>query len=110
MMTTTAQTLRPPSTNFRLPHLTTVLRWSMMTAALAFLAKLVHDGWSEISEAAVLLATTKIGYVAAAVALEIAWTWSLAQVYRSALLALGGRVSNAGAVRVSMGAFTIRGL
>ena len=107
MMTTTAETFHPRLTNFRRPRLSTVLRWSMMASAVGFLFKLIIDGWSEISEAAVLLATTKIRFVAAAVALEIAWTWSLAQVYRSALIALGGRVSNSGAVRVSMGAFTI---
>jgi uncharacterized membrane protein YbhN (UPF0104 family) len=90
-----------------MPRLTTVLRWSMMAVAVGLLTNLVRSGWSEIVEAAVLLATTKFGYVAAAVALEIAWTWALAQVYRSALVALGGGVSVAGAVRVSMGAFTI---
>lgn len=107
MMTTTAKTLHPSLTSYRLPRPCTVLRWSMMAAAVGFLVKLIFDGWSEISEAAVLLATTKIRFVAAAVVLEIAWTWSLAQVYRSALIALGGRVSNSDAVRVSMGAFTI---
>ncbi|HEY5650437.1 MAG TPA: hypothetical protein VIW46_03245, partial [Acidimicrobiia bacterium] len=107
MMTTTSHTLPSRLATLRLPRLTTVLRWSMMAVAVGFLARLVHSGWTEIVEAAVLLTTTKIGHVAAAVALEIAWTWSLAQVYRSALLALGGNVSNPAAVRISMGAFTI---
>ncbi len=79
----------------------------MMVGAIWFLAKLIRDGWAEIAEAAVLLATTKLEFVAVAVLLEVAWTWCLAQVYRSALTALGGRVSRLDSVRVSMGAFTI---
>lgn len=86
---------------------TTILRWILMAASVALLVRLVRTGWSDIVEAVEMLATTKSQYVLAAIGLEIAWTFCLAQVYRSALMAMGGVARKRAAVRVSMGAFTL---
>lgn len=78
-----------------------------MATSVGFMTRLVRSGWTEIVEAVRMLATTKSTYVLAAILLEVAWTWSLAQVYRSALMAMGGVARKRAAVRVSMGAFTL---
>ena len=78
-----------------------------MATSVGLMVRLVRTGWSDIVEAVQMLATTKSTYVLIALALEVAWTFSLAQVYRSALLAMGGVARKRAAVRVSMGAFTL---
>ena len=78
-----------------------------MATSVGFMTRLIRSGWGDIAEAVKMLATTKSTYVLLAIALEVAWTWSLAQVYRSALMAMGGAARKRAAVRVSMGAFTL---
>ena len=85
----------------------TVIRWTLMATSVVFMARLVRTGWGDIAEAVKMLATTKSTYVVIAIALEVAWTFCLAQVYRTALMAMGGVARKRAAVRVSMGAFTL---
>ena len=109
-MMTTAETLSPRLINrvhIRTPRLSTIARTAFLALAVVLMVRMVRNGWSDIAEAARLLATSKLGLVAIAIACEAAWTWTLAQVYRSSLMAMGGTVRNRDALRVSMGAFSL---
>lgn len=103
---TVTQFIHPQAIQAKI-KLAPIFRWALMATSIVFMAQLVREGWGDITEAVRMLATTKANYVLAAVALEVVWTWCLAQVYRSALIAMGGQVRNFDAVRVSMGAFTL---
>lgn len=83
------------------------LRICLMLVAVALMIRMVSNGWFDIVTAVRTLATTKMQFVAAAIACEIAWTFSLAQVYRSALMAMGGSAKRVASLRVSMGAFSL---
>lgn len=83
------------------------VRWLLMAASVFFLLRVVRSGGADVAEAVRQLAHDKAAFVVAAVILEAGWLWSLAQVYRTALIALGGRVGNLQALRVSTGAFAL---
>jgi hypothetical protein len=78
-----------------------------MAASIGFMVRLVRSGLPDVVDAVETLVTTRSGYVLAAVALEVAWTWSLAQVYRTSLMAMGGAAGNGPALRISIGAFSL---
>ncbi len=85
----------------------TVLRWLAMAVSLFFVARLMRSGGADVGRTLRELSDGRGRHVAAGLVLEIAWMWSLAQVYRTSLMALGGRAGNGEALRVSMGAFAL---
>jgi hypothetical protein len=88
-------------------RLGTIVRWVMLFGATSFIYLTMRDGWGEIRSSMAALVANEIILVTAALLLEVAWTWALAQVYRSSLVAFGGRARHRDALRVSMGAFTL---
>lgn len=84
-----------------------ILRWGLPLLAMFFIARSMQRGWHDIGDALVVFQGTGMTLVIGALIIEAGWTLSLAQVYRSAILAFGGHASNAQALRVSMGAFTL---
>ncbi len=84
-----------------------VLRWGLMAASLVLLVRIGVTHQSEIREAADRLLSRSGWLVMGAVLLEGAWAFSLANVYRASLRALGGSLTRLQAVSVSMGAFSL---
>jgi hypothetical protein len=76
-------------------------------ATVGLLSRFIDAGWDDIVVSFHSLTTSNAELLIATLGLEAAWLWSLAQVYRSSLVAMGGSVTRTQAVRVSMGAFTI---
>ncbi|MGH8951900.1 MAG: hypothetical protein ACRDX9_10785, partial [Acidimicrobiia bacterium] len=83
------------------------LRWGLLALSLGLLARMAWTHHPEILDGVGHLLSTSWWLVVAAIAIEAAWTYSLANVYRSSLLAFGGHLSRPDAVRVSMGAFSL---
>jgi hypothetical protein len=78
-----------------------------MALSLALVVRMGLTHQAEIRDALVGLRSGKWWLVTAAVLLEGIWVFSLANVYRSSLRALGGSLTVRRAVRVSMGAFSL---
>lgn len=83
------------------------LRWGLPLVALGFLARSLESGWDEMIDSLSAIGGSQVTLLVGALAVEVAWTVSLSRVYRSSLMALGGRTSRLRALRVSMGAFTL---
>lgn len=84
-----------------------MLRWGILAAALALLTRLASSSWVEISTAVAAVVDGRLHLLAGAVVLQVAWAWSLAQISRTALLAVGGTVGRLQALRISMAGFTL---
>lgn len=97
----------PPKSGKARLRTRSALRVSVLVVAVGFMVRAVRDGWADIAAGLARVASTRTDLVAVAIAVEVAWTWSLAQVYRSSLVALGGSVRRRDAVRISMGAFSL---
>ncbi|HEX6255825.1 MAG TPA: YbhN family protein [Euzebyales bacterium] len=83
------------------------LRWSLLALAAAMLVRFMSHGWPEIRASLSLLTVQRMPLFALAVVAETLWVYAMSQVYRSALMAFGGRVRRLTAVRISMAAFTL---
>jgi hypothetical protein len=92
--------LRPPSWR-------SLARWAIAALAVFLVARAGGLGWDEITRATTLFAELDPLLVAAVLALEVAWSVTLAQTMRSALLAVGGAVGHLPIQRVSMAGFTL---
>lgn len=84
-----------------------VLRWVLVGVALVLLVRFARQGWPEIRGSLALLTAEHAPFVALAVLAEALWLLAMSQVYRSALLAFGGRLTRGAALRISMAAFTL---
>lgn len=84
-----------------------VVRWAVAALSVMLVARVGGLGWSEITQATTLFADLDPVLIAAVVALEVAWSVTLAQTTRSAVLAVGGSVGRAQAQRISMAGFTL---
>lgn len=82
-------------------------RRAFLLVAAGFVVRTTVVGWPEIRRAFQTLSDGAAGLVLVAIALECLWVFTLAQVYRSSLIGLGGSATMSGALRVSMGAFTL---
>jgi uncharacterized membrane protein YbhN (UPF0104 family) len=78
-----------------------------MAVSFALLIRMGITHQSEIGEAVDALLSRSWWLVVAALLLEAVWLFSLANVYRSSLLAFGGSLTRGQAMRVSMGAFSL---
>jgi uncharacterized protein (TIRG00374 family) len=78
-----------------------------MAISMVLLVRMAITHQSEIRHAIDQLLTRSGWLVVAAILLEVVWTYCLANVYRSSLLAFGGRLGRGQAVRISMGAFSL---
>jgi hypothetical protein len=78
-----------------------------MAISMVLLVRMAITHHAEIRQAVDQLLTRSGWLVVGAILLEVVWTYCLANVYRSSLLAYGGRLSRARAVRISMGAFSL---
>jgi uncharacterized membrane protein YbhN (UPF0104 family) len=78
-----------------------------MSLALVLLVRMAFVGFPEIQEAVGQLLSRSGWLVGAAILVEALWTFSLANVYRSSLIAFGGRIDRSRAVGISMGAFSL---
>jgi uncharacterized protein (TIRG00374 family) len=84
-----------------------LLRIALVAISAVFLVRFVGTGWPEVVSATAALPDDQSGLLAAALLLEVAWTLSLAQVYRSAVAVFSGVMGTGDALRLSMAAFTI---
>lgn len=92
------------------PWKTTAAKWArrlLMVASLGFLVRTGVVNFPTIREASRHLVAANSALILGALALEAAWTYLLANVYRQALIAQGGWMSVRNALRVSMGAFSL---
>jgi hypothetical protein len=78
-----------------------------MALSLGLLTRMAVSHYPEIRDAASRLLTQSWWLVLGALLLEAFWLFSLANVYRASLHALGGILTRRQAVRVSMGAFSL---
>jgi uncharacterized membrane protein YbhN (UPF0104 family) len=78
-----------------------------MAISMVLLVRMAITHQSEIGRAIDELLSRSGWLVLGAVLLEVVWTYCLANVYRSSLLAFGGRLRRGQAVRISMGAFSL---
>jgi uncharacterized membrane protein YbhN (UPF0104 family) len=83
------------------------VRRALLLVAAGFVVRTTVVGWPEIRHAFQTLSDGAAGLVLVAIALECLWVFTLAQVYRSSLIGFGGSATMSGALRVSMGAFTL---
>lgn len=101
----------PPSQTERVKNdhrpVSVALRWGLPVLALAFLARSVQAGWGDISDSLVAFTGNGTALVIGALLIEVAWTLTLSQVYRSSIIAFGGEATWRQSLRVSMGAFTL---
>ncbi|HEX2153593.1 MAG TPA: lysylphosphatidylglycerol synthase transmembrane domain-containing protein [Acidimicrobiia bacterium] len=88
-------------------RLSALLRWVLLAAAIAFMSRSIAGGWPEITQAVEALSSRDAAWLVIVVLIEAAWVVTLAQVYRSSLIAFGGSARHREALRVSMGAFTL---
>lgn len=78
-----------------------------MAISIVLLVRMAITHQAEIGQAIDQLLTRSGWLVLAAILLEVVWTYCLANVYRSSLVAFGGRLRRGQAVRISMGAFSL---
>jgi hypothetical protein len=78
-----------------------------MAISMVLLVRMAITHHSEIGQAIDQLLTRSGWLVVTAILLEVVWTYCLASVYRSSLVAFGGRLGRGQAVRISMGAFSL---
>lgn len=78
-----------------------------MLASLGYLLRTGIVNFPIIREASRQLVVANSALIAGALMLEAAWTYSLSNVYRRALIAQGGWMSPRHALHVSMGAFSL---
>jgi uncharacterized membrane protein YbhN (UPF0104 family) len=78
-----------------------------MAVSFALLVRIAVIGFPEIMEGVDQLFSRSGWLVAAAILVEVLWTFSLANVYRSSLIGFGGRIDRRRAVTISMGAFSL---
>jgi hypothetical protein len=71
-----------------------------MSLALVLLVRMAFVGFPEIQEAVGQLLSRSGWLVGAAILVEALWTFSLANVYRSSLIAFGGRIDRSRAVGI----------
>ena len=83
------------------------LRWGVLALSLGLLTRMAVTHYPEIRDAVSRLVIQSWWLVMGALVLETIWLYSLANVYRASLHALGGRLTRGQAVRVSMGAFSL---
>ncbi len=83
------------------------LRWAALALALVLLGRFLSNGWPEIRATLALLTAERLPIVGLAVVAETLWVYAMSQVYRSTLLAFGGRAPRLAALRISMAAFTL---
>jgi uncharacterized protein (TIRG00374 family) len=84
-----------------------LFQWTLLGASVLMLGRLAWSGWLDIQQAASLLVTRQASLVVAMLVLEVAWTLSIAQVSRTSVLAVGGKVTRREALRISMAGFTL---
>lgn len=106
MITATTQTPRGTPAGRTARTARRLARHGIVLAAVGLLSRFIDAGWDDIVVSFHSLTTSNAELLIATLGLEAAWLWSLAQVYRSSLVAMGGSVTRTQAVRVSMGAFT----
>lgn len=83
------------------------MRWVAAALVVAGTVRIGGLGWHQVTAAGDVLASLDPVAIAAVVALEAAWAFTLAQTSRSAVLAVGGRLTHAHALRISMAGFTV---
>jgi hypothetical protein len=83
------------------------VRGLLMLASLGYLLRTGIVNFPIIREASRQLVVANSALIAGALMLEAAWTYSLSNVYRRALIAQGGWMSPRHALHVSMGAFSL---
>ena len=84
-----------------------ILRWVLMVLSLGLLVRMAVVGFPQIEEGFSQLLSRNGWLVVGAVLVEALWTVTLANVYRSSLIAFGGRIDRSRAVTISMGAFSL---
>jgi len=92
------------------PSASAVARWlrrGLVVISLGLLIRMGMANLPEIHHAASEILTRSWWMVVLALLFEVVWTLSLANVYRSSLLAFGGKLGRHQAIRVSMGAFSL---
>lgn len=83
------------------------IRWALVAVSVGLLIRMSVLGFPEIREGVAQLLSRSGWLVLGAVFAEVLWTFSLANVYRSSLIGFGGRLGRGGAIRISMGAFSL---
>ena len=82
-------------------------RWLLLAITILFVVRAASTGWPEIRSAMQTITRENVHLVVVAIGVESLWVLTLAQVYRSALVAFGGTADFRLAIRVSMSAFTL---
>ena len=82
-------------------------RWTAATAIVGLAVGLLDLGGPQLRHALAVIGAVDPVVVLAIIGLEVAWAVALAQTGRQAVLALGGRIELAQALRISMAGFTV---
>ncbi len=84
-----------------------ILRWGLIALSVVLLVRMAVVGFPQIEEGFAQLLSRSGWLIVAAVLVEALWTFTLANVYRSSLIAFGGHIERSRAVTISMGAFSL---